>query len=188
MKNVTISLFATICFVLVAIQPSHVLATESAQAPNCQCGYPSLKAKWKQAGAVFTGVVMSIQPVEKFNRGAHEDPPVEVTFQVDEVFKGNLSTGLFTLHTSLTRQTCMGFPFERNKSYLVFGYQRQAATYETWSLYNFPSGTWDVGGFCGGTKALDDTTEKDINELRFIRDNRNDPDSDNRSFWKKILP
>ncbi|TVQ84234.1 MAG: hypothetical protein EA357_04015 [Micavibrio sp.] len=57
----------------------------------------------------------------------------------------------FFLHTSLQNMTCMGYPFREGETYLVFAYLRVRGEAARWSLYHYPSGTYGVGGLCGGT-------------------------------------
>lgn len=123
---------------------------------KCNCTPKTLEARRNDADAVFLGTVKNIEVVEKFVQYGTDDLPVTVTFLVDDGYKGAETGKTFTLHTSLTRETCTGHPFVKWKKYLVFAYARKEETYETWSLYNFPSGTFDVGGLCGGTKLITD--------------------------------
>lgn len=57
----------------------------------------------------------------------------------------------FTMFTSLQNLTCMGYPFKEGEDYLVFAYLREEGSGNRWSLYHYPSGTYGVGGLCGGT-------------------------------------
>lgn len=123
---------------------------------KCTCTPNTPEKRWQEADAVFIGTVESITVSKEFRSVAFVDPPVEVTLLVDEGFKGATSGGKFVLKTSLTRETCTGHPFEPWKKYIVFAYRRTAEELEPWSLYNYPSGTYDVGGLCGGTKPITD--------------------------------
>lgn len=137
--------------------------------PTCLCETADIDARWRAAGAVFDGTVEEIRPVARYAPKPGMDPAVEVVLRVGEAFKGAATGEAFTLHTNLTKSTCMGHPFEQGESYLVFAYKRPAETRETRSLYNFPSGTWDVGGLCGGTQTLKNATAGEILTLRLKR-------------------
>lgn len=121
---------------------------------NCGCAEESFDRRWEKADAVFIGTVKEVKVAESFTRYKEADLPVEVTLSIDTPYKkgeeGDEKT--FVIHTSLTHYTCTGFPFEKDQKYLVFAYQRRAYDYIPQSLYKFPSGSYDVGGFCGGTK------------------------------------
>ena len=134
---------------------------------GCTCAPDPLNVRWSNADAIFTGKVMAIDPVPEFKTDNTHDPAVKVVFQVDEVFKGKDINGQIALYTSLAKLTCMGYPFKRNRDYLVFGYMRKAESYETWSLYNYASGTLGTGGLCGGTQPLSNTGAKaEVLDLR----------------------
>ena len=60
----------------------------------------------------------------------------------------------FIMHTSLQNLTCMGYPFKEGAEYLVFAYLRKEGSGNRWSLYHYPSGTYGVGGLCGGTSSF----------------------------------
>lgn len=142
----------------------------------CTCAEEPLARRWADATAVFTGTVTAITPARAFSRktpaaagfksGGEADPPVTVTLQIDESYKGGQAAhDSFTLHTSLNRYTCMGYPFETQGKYLVFAYQRADFKSSRQSLYNFPAGTFDVGGLCGGTKPFEQAAE-DLQNMR----------------------
>ena len=141
-------------------------------APGCNCLEASFPTRWAGAGAVFTGTVEDIAQDPKFLHPGAVDAPVQVTFRVAEAFKGveipakgeKDEARTFVLHTSLTRETCAGYPFERGRKYLVFAYARTAGAFEYWSLYPYASGTYGTGGLCGGIKPFEDSG-KDLAEI-----------------------
>lgn len=130
-----------------------VALPSAAFAQGCTCTQDSFDNRWDEASSVFIGTVRSISTIEERVLPGVDDLPVEVVLAVAEPFKGDAGQKYFTLHTSLTRSTCTGHPFEVGRTYLVYAYVRRADSVEHWSLYNFPSGTYDVGGLCGGTKS-----------------------------------
>lgn len=126
----------------------------SGHARACQCVMPEFDMKWHTSDAVFSGKVTAITPLEKFRKSALDEMPVTVDIEIMEIYKGKLESNTVTLHSSLNEHTCTGYKFKLGESYLFYAYQRKAETYERWSFYNFPSGTWDIGGLCGGTMPL----------------------------------
>lgn len=120
----------------------------------CQCVIPAFETRWKSSDAIFTGTVTAITPIEKFRKSPLDEMPVRVDIAIDQIYKGQLDKKTLELHTSLNTHTCTGYAFKTGESYLIYGYQRKAETFERWSFYNFPSGTWDIGGLCGGTTPL----------------------------------
>ncbi|TAL37173.1 MAG: hypothetical protein EPN97_05775 [Alphaproteobacteria bacterium] len=143
-----------VVFILVALM---ALAT-AARAAGCICSPDPFENRWRAVSTIFTGTVQSIDEMHEYLRKVNSnDIPVKVVLKVKERFKGAAKKdGTFTLQTSLTVDTCTGHPFEVGGEYLVWGYRRDEGVYETWSLYNMPSGTYDVGGLCGGTKKMSD--------------------------------
>ncbi len=125
--------------------------------PACTCTPASFSGRWRGAEAVFVGTVENISVVEALRVYGGGDLPVEVSLHVDAGFKTAQAGEKFVLKTSLTKDTCLGYPFRAGEKYLVFAYQRLAAEREDWSLYPFPSDTYGVGGLCGGTKPFDDS-------------------------------
>ncbi len=128
---------------------------------ECACLAFPLEQQWAQASAVFSGTIEEIKTVEKYYDINITDPAVEVILRVDKAFKGeDAKEGeTFTLFTNIARKTCCGHPFVQDEKYLVFAYLRETYQYRPWSLYNFPSGTYDVGGLCGGTMLLKDAED-----------------------------
>ena len=49
----------------------------------------------------------------------------------------------------------------------MYAYQRVLEAPEPWSLYNYPSDTYGVGGLCGGTQAYGSEESKE--EMKRIR-------------------
>lgn len=144
---------AAALFLLLLSSPAF---SASQTAEKCTCTENTFDNRWNGAEAVFAGTVQKVEIVEKHVQYGNKDVPIEVSLYVDEAYKGAKTGGKFTLHTSLTHETCTGHPFRRGERYLIFAYLRREDTYELWSLYNFPSGTYDVGGLCGGTKEASD--------------------------------
>ena len=140
-------------FVLIILFFASFPAAAAEELPRCICSEKSFGARWHQAEAVFAGTVTGIEIQERNVRKGIDDPPVRVTLRVDERYKGvKDNKEAFDLHTSLSRFTCTGHPFELGKQYLVFGYERVDYAYVQEDLYRYEKGTFDVGGLCGGTK------------------------------------
>lgn len=134
----------------------------------CQCLPAPLKKRWADSGAVFTGRVTAITEVKDFIQRGNADIPVIVTVEVTEGLKGVEKGNTFRFHTNQHKDTCMGADYVQDKDYLFFAYERTPDVYERWSLYEFPSGTYDVGGLCGGTARL--SKAETIKELGALRD------------------
>lgn len=158
----------TLLALLIALPPAPVLAKDPRPEAACACAPRPLEARWKEATAIFTGTITSIEVIKIQVQRGNVDLPVKVKLAVDDVYKGELKSGeTFELQTSLTRETCTGHPFEDRRKYLVFAYVRSEDTVEDWSLYPLPSGTYDVGGLCGGTKDMDDkSVPAEIEQLK----------------------
>lgn len=141
----------------------------------CTCMPDTFDNRWRDAEVVFAGTLRKMEQSKEYP-ALDEDIPLEATFVVDDAYKGIKTGESFTLHTSLTRRTCTGHPFEPWGKYVVFAYRRKTETFEYWSLYNFPSGTYDVGGLCGGTKKLTDpATAEDLGRILDILDREDVP-------------
>jgi hypothetical protein len=156
-------------FAGISILVALMAVTLPARAASCVCSPDPFENRWRAVNTVFTGTVESIDEMHEYLRktNAH-DIPVRVTLKVTDRFKGAAKKGeTFMLQTSLTVDTCTGHPFEVGGEYLVWGYKREEGVYETWSLYNMPSGSYDVGGLCGGTKNMSDAKAAD--EIALIR-------------------
>lgn len=143
-------------------------AAPAATKDVCNCTEKDENSRWHDAAAVFTGTVAEIKVIEKEIQYGNEDLPVEVTLLINDGYKNAKPGDKFVLHTNLARKTCMGHAFEVSRKYLVFAYARKEEVYEPWSLYNFPSGTYDVGGACGGTKDLEDP--RTLDDAKFIKE------------------
>ncbi len=139
------------------------------QPVSCSCAPSSLETRLQQADSIYTGTVRSIETADNMVQPGRKDPPVIVTFDVQDSFK-DADSAEQVLHTSLTRVTCAGYPFEEGKTYLIYAYKRLASTYERWSLYDYKTGTLDTGGLCGGTiEATDDRAVSEIEKLRALK-------------------
>jgi hypothetical protein len=156
--------FFTLLF-LASLAPAPARA-EDPPLPACACTEKSFDVRYDHADAIFAGTVTGIAPVRAFARNGQSDPPVEVTFAVDEAYKGLGGAKTFTLHTSLANKTCTGYPFRKGAQYLVFAYRRGDFEYRPESLYRFPEGTYDVEGLCGGTKAFSTAAAEDLRRLK----------------------
>lgn len=133
---------------------------------RCSCMPETLAKRWEKSGAVFTGTVTEAAEVTQLTQRGNADLPLAVTVTVETGYKGVEKGNVFKFHTNKNVDTCMGAHFDVGKSYLFFAYQRVPDVYERWSLYDFPSGTYDVGGLCGGTRAMDDAaTAAEIAEI-----------------------
>lgn len=168
---------ATICFAFVPCLLAlfllgltfDVAQARLTQPVSCSCAASPFETRVQQAGRIFSGTVRSIEIAENMVEPGRKDPPVIVTFDVDESFK-DADSRQQVLHTSLTRVTCAGYPFEEGHAYLIYAYPRLASTYERWSLYDFKTGTYDTGGLCGGTiEASDDRALSEIKELQALK-------------------
>lgn len=155
-------------------------AEAAQQRTKCSCMADTLEKRWEKSGAVFTGTVSEAAEVKEWGQRGNADLPLIVTVKVDQGYKGVEKGNTFKFHTNKSVNTCMGADFEVGKSYLFFAYQRVPDVYERWSLYDFPSGTYDVGGLCGGTRASDDAgTAAEIAEIEKLpNDGKMLPDKD----------
>lgn len=139
----------------------------------CQCLELALEDRVSNATAVLTGSVEDIVTLPQYIKDTLTDRPVMVRIKSVDVFKGAShldKDGTIILYTNLQNITCSGHPFQVDESYLVFVYQRKQDAPEHWSLYNYPSETYGVGGRCGGTKNLkSDLATQDILELQSLK-------------------
>ena len=152
-------------FLSFAIAVTIGLSAQSAMA--CTCLEPTLSDRHQNADVIFSGTVDEVVRIPKYHKSNMADTPIEVTFTVQDVFKGEDRKAI-TLHTSFKKYNCAGFAFEVGQPYLVFAYLRRQETFEHWSLYNYPSGTYGVGGGCGGTKPLN--SAKAQGEISILKD------------------
>jgi hypothetical protein len=169
MRPVLPFLLLLLVMLLIALPaPLKAYAWEERPEAKCTCAPAKLDSRWKKSAVIFTGTVRSIDVIKRQVQRGNVDLPVSVSLAVDDVYKGKVKSGeAFELQTSLTRETCTGHPFEKGRKYLVFAYERQEDVVEDWSLYPLPSGTFDVGGLCGGTKDMDDkTVPAEIEQLK----------------------
>ncbi len=148
--------------------PLPALAKDPRPEAACVCAPRPLDARWKDATNIFTGTVRSIDVIKIQVQRGNVDLPVKVAVAIDEVYKGEVKKGeAFELQTNLTRETCTGHPFVQGHRYLVYAYRRDEEYVEDWSLYPLPSGTFDVGGLCGGTKDMEDkSVPEEIEQLK----------------------
>ena len=122
----------------------------------CSCTPGPFLQRWEAADKVYIAKAEEIRPRPDMRKAGHDDdPPIEVYMRVSKAYKNSAAHTTEELHTNLTKVTCTGHNFELGKTYLVYAYQRRAETFEYWSLYDFPSGTFDTGGRCGGTTLID---------------------------------
>ncbi|MDF3023551.1 MAG: hypothetical protein K0R10_912 [Alphaproteobacteria bacterium] len=143
-----------------------VPASAAQKRTQCNCMAEPLEKRWEKSGAVFTGTVAEAVEVKEWSQRGNADMPLIVTVKVDQGYKGVEKGNTFKFYSNKQVNTCMGADFEAGKSYLFFAYQRAPDVYERWSLYDFPSGTYDVGGLCGGTRASHDAaTAAEIAEI-----------------------
>lgn len=163
---------------MIFLAASPVNAAKDNPFPACACAERPFSARQRDATAIFTGTVTEILPDQEIldapkggtwnKRTPQADIPVRVTLAIDKVYKGVAEADKdFILHTSLTEYTCAGHPFEAGKGYLVFAYVQDAKREDRTSIYSFPSGSYEVGGLCGGTKELLDARE-DIGQLEAL--------------------
>lgn len=87
----------------------------------CSCaGPPPLTEDLNRKTAVFAGKVIRMEtPTKLFIRSSAD--PVEVTFEVSTVWKGELKSKTI-VYTALDSASCGYEGFEVNKEYLVFAY------------------------------------------------------------------
>jgi hypothetical protein len=155
----------------------------------CGCTEKAVSVRFHDADAVFTGTVREIASENTVIRKGsgrwskrlmQADPPVTVMLDIDKSWKGVPAKKTeLTLHTSLTKYTCAGYPFEKGRKYLVFAYRREESQHDDTTLYSYEPGTYEVGGLCGGTKEI----EKADDDLAHIK--AEDPPSDEPEPKKK---
>ena len=130
------------------------------------------------ADAVFTGTVRDIVPAQDpikksggrwARRLPQADKPILVTLDVDTSYKGAEKGKPFQLHTSMAHYTCVGYPFKKGQGYLVYAYLHDAEREDRPSLYDYPPGTYDVAGLCGGTTEIEKAGEE-LNKLKALAD------------------
>lgn len=162
-----INLTALAVFSLLFMESSLATKGEALPGRSCFCTPREPDVRWQSADAVFEGTVTEIKAIEKMTSAYDFDPPVKVTLQVDQPYKGADKNSDFVISTSLTRFTCAGYPFEKDAQYLVYAYQRKEGIRHSTAIYNFPFGSYDVGGLCGGTKELSDpATAADLKSIK----------------------
>jgi hypothetical protein len=166
-----IEMRALLLLLVMLLVPLQASAWEERPDAKCVCAPRKFDSRWKAATVIFTGTVRSIDIIKLQVQRGNVDLPASVSLSIDDVYKGKVKSGeAFELQTSLTKETCTGHPFEKGHKYLVFAYERSEDVVEDWSLYPLPSGTFDVGGLCGGTKDIDDkTVPAEIEQLKIKR-------------------
>ena len=120
------------------------------QARACSCVGPSGLDILPSNAAVYTGRVVSIEYLEPDTKSS--EPPIRVTFDVSEVWKGPLRNTMI-LDTIYNKYSCSGYFFKTGQRYLV------AAT--TITRDKGKSDVADVEGvfLCGGTSTLSGAAE-----------------------------
>jgi hypothetical protein len=97
-----------------------MLAIETDTAYACSCALPGPPdEELANAAAVFSGRVVSIVKPINFGSISSADP-IEVTFQVQEVWKGSVSLTT-TITTSRSGASC-GYTFQKGNEYIVYAY------------------------------------------------------------------
>lgn len=122
---------------------------------QCLCAAIPFEDRWEKSDAVFTGVVTDIKVVKTRIVHGSSDLPVVVLVTVDKGYKGAFDHAAFLLYTNMNVDSCMGYDYKIGGKYLFYAYMRRPEIREAWSMYNFPSGTFDVGGLCGGTAPVE---------------------------------
>lgn len=135
---------------------------------RCYCMPAPFATRYAQADAVFTGEATEVETQEPMVEYGNDDIPVKVTFKIDKAYKGASDGNMFLIYSNMHVWTCAGADFQKGKKYLVYAYKRRPEHYETWSIYEFPSETYDVGGACGGI-ALQDAKEA-ADDLLLLKD------------------
>jgi len=161
-----------ILVLLLASTATPAFARNKPHEGRCLCLPPSFETRWHDADAVFSGIVNSIDVVQERVERSNNDLPVTVNITVDKGYKGVGDHVGFILNSNMSVQTCMGFDYKVGQKYLFYVYMRRPESAEAWSLYDYPSGTFDVGGTCGGTKLLDSADT--VKELAQIDEKRED--------------
>ena len=170
--------------VLLTIASTPALARQKASEGRCLCLPPSFETRWQQADAVFTGIVNSITVVPERVERSNADLPVSVNITVDKGLKAVGDHIGFILDSNISVSTCMGLDYKVGQKYLFYVYMRKPESAEAWSLYDFPSGTFDVGGTCGGTQPID--SDVAVKELALIDEKRDDDPNAARITLKPV--
>lgn len=139
----------------------------------CSCLESSIKQGFTHADIIFTGKAIafdkithtdSISNPEKAGAYYHRQfVYYEFTFEIKEIIKGNIDTGLLTITTHVDSASC-GFYFELDTDYLVYSHRS-----------NIQMGSWieeDIvdpyytTGLCTRTQAISKDTKKEIKKLK----------------------
>ena len=143
-----------------AESPAASGASSPKTAPECSCTAENFDQYWRKSAAVFIGTVTGVQIIDKLDNPYIEDKPVKVIVSVEKIYKGiEEKEKSFIFFSNLARTTCMGYNYEKGVKYLFFAYERIPYETREWSLYRYPSETYDVGGVCGGTRKFDDAAD-----------------------------
>ncbi|EFM12481.1 conserved hypothetical protein [Paenibacillus curdlanolyticus YK9] len=125
--------------------PSHAYA--------CSCAVaPSVADEYANQTAVFAGEVTAIKIDDQSAEVKSSMDPVEVTFQVQQVWKGDAVAEQTVVKTVREGASC-GYPFQEAQAYLV---------------YASGEGTEFQVGLCSGTKPLA-SAGTDIQELNGLK-------------------
>ncbi|WP_456276936.1 hypothetical protein [Bacillus sp. AK128] len=85
----------------------------------CSCvPSPPVEEELERANSVFSGKVLSIE-----EDTSNEFEPIKVTFQVNEIWKGE-NTSQISVYTARDSASC-GFNFSKDESYLVYAIQNE---------------------------------------------------------------
>lgn len=156
----------------VILAPAPAAAARKQPVSRCLCAPPSFEDRFRLADGVFTGKITNIEIVQERAERNVADTPVKVTIDVDKGYKAVPDHVQFILNSNMNVNTCMGYKYETGKSYLFYVYMRRPETAEEWSLYDYPSGTYDVGGICGGTVPLNEAGT--VPEIETIKEKLDD--------------
>ncbi|GGG79791.1 hypothetical protein [Paenibacillus radicis (ex Gao et al. 2016)] len=127
----------SIAIALVIIVIGGLLAPQAVQACSC-AERPEVQQQMKSKAAIFAGtVVFTKKKAEIPFVSRSSDSPVQVNFEVSEVWKGHVTNQL-TVHTAMSSASC-GVEFKDGQQYLVYA--------------NAKSGDLQVDS-CGGTMLL----------------------------------
>jgi len=114
----------TMRILLLLVIITSMLTIETGPAYACSCAPPGPPdEELSNAAAVFTGKVISLaKPKGGFGPVSSADP-IEVTFQVDKVWKGSVSQTT-TITTARSGASC-GYTFEKGSEYIVYAHGQE---------------------------------------------------------------
>ncbi len=159
----------TITLMLLALLTLTATGAE-ARKPNtrCYCMPAPFATRYATADAIFTGQITAVETDEPRVEYGNDDIPVKVTIKIDKAYKGANDGNTFLIFSNMHVWTCAGATYEKGKKYLFYAYKRRPEHYEDWSLYEYPSETYDVGGACGGTNLLE--AKEAVDDLALLKD------------------